>query len=76
MRRLTGPLTGAVAGDIYPTEFMAGDLCPPELEAAALAMDVLGDEVEPDAATEAEAAAKAEAEAAEAAEMAPAKRGR
>ena len=35
------PFRGVKAGEIYPTEFAPGDDCPPELEDAARACDVL-----------------------------------
>lgn len=41
MPKLTKPLLGVKAGDIYPTEFAAGDECPPELQAAAESLDAL-----------------------------------
>ena len=41
MSKLTKPFRGVRDGDIYPTEFKAGDECPPELIAAARAVGAL-----------------------------------
>lgn len=35
------PFYGCKAGEIYPTQFEAGDVCPPELEEAAIACGVV-----------------------------------
>lgn len=39
--KFTKPFSGVKAGEIYPTDFAAGDECPPELLEAAKASDVL-----------------------------------
>ena len=42
------PFYGCKAGEIYPTQFEAGDVCPPELEEAAIACGVVqGEAPEP-----------------------------
>jgi len=65
MKKFTKPFLGVKDGEIYPTEFAAGDECPPELEAAAIELGVLAD-AEDDADEAAEKAAlHAELEAAE-----------
>jgi len=43
MSKLTKPFRGVRDGEIYPTEFAAGDDCPPELEAGARASGALAD---------------------------------
>lgn len=49
--KLKGDLFGVVAGEVYPRTIKAGEECPPELEEAARALDVLdepdgGDNIE------------------------------
>jgi len=44
--RFLKSFSGVVVGEIYPTQFKLGDDCPAELEDAALALDVLGDDAE------------------------------
>ena len=41
MPKLTKPFQGVKEGEIYPTEFAAGDECPPELQAAAESLGAL-----------------------------------
>lgn len=41
MAKLTKPFRGVPNGEIYPVEYHAGDECPPELEAGAIALDAL-----------------------------------
>lgn len=41
MAKLKKPFTGVPNGEIYPVEFKAGDECPPELEAHAVALGAL-----------------------------------
>lgn len=41
MSKFTKPFYGVTAGEIYPTQFEAGDECPPELEDAAKAENAL-----------------------------------
>lgn len=36
--KLTKPFQGVPDGEIYPVQYQAGDECPPELEAAAVAL--------------------------------------
>ena len=36
MMKFIKPFKGCKQGDIYPTQFVEGDECPPELEAAAI----------------------------------------
>lgn len=43
MSKLTKHFRGVRDGEIYPTEFAAGDDCPPELEAGARASGALAD---------------------------------
>lgn len=43
MKTFTKPFRGVRAGDIYPTDFAAGDECPPELEAGAHAVGALAE---------------------------------
>jgi hypothetical protein len=43
MAKLTKALRGVVAGEIYPREILAGDDCPPELEAAAREIGALAE---------------------------------
>ena len=35
------PFLGVPDGEVYPVQYVAGDECPPELEASALALDTL-----------------------------------
>ncbi|WP_087686803.1 HeH/LEM domain-containing protein [Pandoraea sp. PE-S2R-1] len=44
MAKLIAAFLGVLDGDIYPTQFEAGDECPPELEAGAQELGALGDE--------------------------------
>lgn len=44
--RLTKPLKGCRAGEVHPTQFKAGDECPPELERAAKELGILESEAE------------------------------
>lgn len=41
MAKFTKAFTGCKAGEIYPTDFAAGDECPAELEAAAASVGAL-----------------------------------
>lgn len=41
MAKLTKAFQGVPDGEIYPKQFEAGEECPPELEAAALALGAL-----------------------------------
>lgn len=41
MAKLTRDFQGCRNGEVYPTQFAAGDECPPELEAAAVEVDAL-----------------------------------
>lgn len=43
MKTFTKPFRGVRAGEIYPTDFEVGDVCPPELEAGALASGALAE---------------------------------
>jgi hypothetical protein len=45
--KFSKPFKGVKAGEIYPTDFEPGDECPPELEQAARASEVLETEQEP-----------------------------
>lgn len=52
--KLAKPFLGVPNGEIYPVQYDAGDECPPELEAAAIALgaaEVEGDDGEADGAT-------------------------
>ena len=40
--KLTKPFRGVPDGEIYPVQYQAGDECPPELEAAAIALGAAG----------------------------------
>ncbi len=42
--RLTKAFKGCRAGEVHPTQFKAGDECPPELEHAAKELDILESE--------------------------------
>lgn len=42
--KFTKPFRGVPRGKIYPVEYQPGDECPPELESAAQATGVVGDE--------------------------------
>ncbi len=42
MAKLIKAFLGVLNGEIYPTQFEAGDECPPELEAGALELGALG----------------------------------
>jgi len=44
MRKFTKPFHGVRDGEIYPTEFAAGDECPPELVAGAESLGAIEDE--------------------------------
>jgi hypothetical protein len=46
MKKFSKPFYGVRDGDIYPTEFTAGDECPPELEAGAIELGALADETD------------------------------
>lgn len=52
MRKFTKPFHGVRDGEIYPTEFAAGDECPSELIAAAESLDALEDAEDEDDAGE------------------------
>jgi len=54
MHTFTAPFEGVPDGSVYPKKFAAGDICPPELVAAAVALGAL-----PDPAIDADAAAAA-----------------
>lgn len=41
MAKLTKPFRGVPNGEIYPVEYKAGDECPAELEAGAIALGAL-----------------------------------
>lgn len=41
--KLTKPFRGVPNGEIYPVEYKAGDECPPELEAGAVALGALAE---------------------------------
>lgn len=41
MAKLTKAIRGVAKGEIYPRMFAAGEECPPELEAAAIALKAL-----------------------------------
>lgn len=41
MLKFAKPFQGVEEGEIYPTQFNPGDVCPPELEAAAQEAGVL-----------------------------------
>lgn len=59
--QLTKPFQGVPDGHIYPVDYQAGDECPPELEAAAIALgcaDGDADQVAQASATDAPAPAK------------------
>jgi hypothetical protein len=43
------PFLGCKAGDVYPTQFLPGAECPPELEGAARAVGAIGEPPTPDA---------------------------
>jgi len=43
MRKFNKPFEGVPSGEIYPVAFQPGDQCPPELEAAAESLGVLGE---------------------------------
>ncbi|KOQ68294.1 hypothetical protein [Stenotrophomonas maltophilia] len=43
MSKLTKPFRGVRDGEIYPSDFAAGDECPPELEAGARACGALAE---------------------------------
>ncbi|CUB01271.1 hypothetical protein [Comamonas thiooxydans] len=45
--KATKPFKGVKDGDIYPTEFKAGDEIPPELEAAAIELGAADAKKEP-----------------------------
>jgi hypothetical protein len=62
MAKLKADLFGVPDGEVYPRLFAAGEICPPDLEAAAAAMGVL------DANDAAATAAKADGKAMRAAE--------
>lgn len=47
MATFAKPFRGVKAGEIYPSQFQAGDPCPPELEAAARAVGALQQPKEP-----------------------------
>ena len=44
MKKFTKPFAGVQDGEIYPTEYQAGDECPPELEAGAESVGALGED--------------------------------
>lgn len=48
MRKFNKPFHGVRDGEIYPVWFEVGESCPPELEAAAESLGVLGEVVEND----------------------------
>ncbi|WP_179284205.1 hypothetical protein [Bordetella genomosp. 10] len=43
MAKFTKAFRGVKKGEIYPTQFKAGDDCPPELESAAKAFGAIDD---------------------------------
>ena len=69
MQTFTAPFEGVPAGSVYPKHFAPGDICPPELVAAAVELGALAD---PETAAAA-AKAQADADAADAAAAAKVK---
>jgi hypothetical protein len=46
--KFTKPFYGVRAGEVYPTQFKAGEECPVELESSAVALGALEDDKRPE----------------------------